>query len=241
MPTKVSLVKVMVFPVAMYGCESGTIKKAECWKLDAFELWCWRRLESPLDCKEIKPVSPKGNQSWVLLEGLMLKLKLQSFGPLMWRADSFEKTLMQGKIEGRRRGWQRMTWVDGITDSRWKWIWASSESWWWTGKPGVLHGVSESQTWLSDWTELKGDEQQGQNTDVSTFGLDALYILTSQCPRNLDMGPDLNPRSRVEILQCLPPSGQIRGWFPQLCCWPITEATSQQLIPILSCSPEGNS
>ena len=95
------------------------IKKAVCWRIGAFELWCWRRLESPLDCKEIQPVHPKGNQSWKYsLEGLMLKLKLQYSGHLMWRTDSLEKTLILGKIEGgRRRGWQRMWLLDGITDS----------------------------------------------------------------------------------------------------------------------------
>ena len=117
--TKVRLVKAMIFPVVMYGCESWTIKKAEHWRNDAFELLCWRRLlQSPLDCKEIQPVHPKGDQSWVFIGSFMLKLKLQYFGHLMWRVDSFEKTLMLGKIEGRRRrGWQRMRWLDGITDS----------------------------------------------------------------------------------------------------------------------------
>ena len=106
----------MVFPVVMYGCESWTIKKTECGRIDAFELWCWRRLESPLDCKEIQPVHPKGNQFEYSLEGLMLKL--QYFGYLMWRTDSLEKILMLGKIEGRRRrGQQRMRWLDSITDS----------------------------------------------------------------------------------------------------------------------------
>ena len=103
LPTKVHLVKAMVFPVVMYGYESQTIKKAEHQRIDAFELWCWRILLSPLDCKEIQPVHPKGDQSWVFIAGLMLKLKLQYFGHLMRRADSFEKTLMLGKIEGRRR------------------------------------------------------------------------------------------------------------------------------------------
>ena len=103
MPTKVRLVKAMVFPLVMYGCESWTIKKAEHRRIDAFELWCWRRLESPLDCKEIqlsilKEISPEYS-----LEGLMLKLKLQYFGHLMQRTDTLEKTLMLGKIEGRRR------------------------------------------------------------------------------------------------------------------------------------------
>ena len=107
LPTKVHLVKAMVFPVVMYGCQSWTIKKAERWRIDAFELWFWRRLESPLDCKEIQPVILKEISPGCSMEGLTLKLKLQSFGHLMWRADTFEKTLMLGKIEGRRRrGWQ---------------------------------------------------------------------------------------------------------------------------------------
>ena len=109
LPTKVHLVKTVVYPVVMYGCESWTMKKAEHRRIDAFELWCWRRLLSPLDCKEISPGCS--------LEGLMLKPKLQYFGYLMRKADSFEKTLMLGKIEGRRRrGRQRMRWLDGITD-----------------------------------------------------------------------------------------------------------------------------
>ena len=121
LPTKVHLVKALVFPVVMYGCESWTIKKAECWKIDAFELWCWRRLlRVPWTARRsnqsiLKEISPEYS-----LEGLMLKLKLklQYFGHLMWRADSLEKTLMLGKIEGRRRkGRQRMRWLDGITDS----------------------------------------------------------------------------------------------------------------------------
>ena len=112
-PIKVRLVKAMVFPVVMYGCESWSIKKAER-RRDAFELWCWRRLLRLLDCKEIQhKISPEYS-----LEGLMLKMKLQYFGHLMQRADSFEKTQMLGKIEGiRRRGRQRMRWLDGITDS----------------------------------------------------------------------------------------------------------------------------
>src|SRR5574340_799206 len=118
MPTKVRLVKAMVFPVVMYGCESWTIKKAELRKIDAFELWCWRRLltvswtERRSNQSILKESSPE-----YLLEGLMLKLKLQSFGHLMRRTDPFEKTLTLGKIEGRRRrGRQRMRWLDGITD-----------------------------------------------------------------------------------------------------------------------------
>ena len=119
LPTKVCLVKAMAFPVFIYGCENWTIKKAECWRIDAAELWCWRRLlRVPWTARRsnqsiLKEMSPEYS-----LEGLMLKLKLQYFGHLMWRTDSFEKTLMLGKIEGRRRrGWQRMRWLDGITDS----------------------------------------------------------------------------------------------------------------------------
>ena len=118
MSTKVCLVKAMVFPVVMYGCESWTVKKAEHQRIDAFELWCWRRLLSiPWTARRsnqsiLKEISPGCS-----LEGLMLKLKLQYFGHLMRRADSFEKALMLGKIEGRRRGQQRMRWLDGITDS----------------------------------------------------------------------------------------------------------------------------
>ena len=107
--TKVCLVKAMVFPVVMYGCESWTIKKAECRRIDAFELWCWRTLESPLDCKEIQPVHPKGDQYWILIGRTDVKLKLQYFGHLIRRTDLFEKTLMLQKIEGRRRrAWQRI-------------------------------------------------------------------------------------------------------------------------------------
>ena len=137
--TKVCLVKAMVFPVVMYGCESWTIKKAERWRIDAFELWCWRRLlrvpwtarrSNQFILKEISPVCS--------LEGLMLKLKLQYFGHLMRRSDSLEKTLKLGKIEGRRRrGRQRMRWLDGITDSM-DMVLGGSGSWWWTGRPGVL-------------------------------------------------------------------------------------------------------
>ena len=154
LPTKGHLVKAMVLPVVTYGCESWTIKKAECQRIDAFELWCWRRLlRVPWTARRsnqsiLKEISPECS-----LEGLMLKLKLQYFGHLLWRTDSLEKTLMLGKIEGRRRGWQKMRWLDGITDW-WTWLWASSGSWWWTGRPGVLQSMG-SQKVRHNWvTEL---------------------------------------------------------------------------------------
>ena len=129
LPTKVCIVKAIIFPVVVYGCESWTIKKAEHWRIDAFELWCWRRLlRVPWTARRSNQSIPKEISPEYSLEGLILKLKLQYFGHLMQRTDSFEKTLMLGKIEGgRRRGRQRMRWFDGITDSM-VWVWASSGS-----------------------------------------------------------------------------------------------------------------
>ena len=146
--TEVYLLKAMIFPVVMYGCESWTIKKAEHQRIDAFELWCWRRLlrvpwtATRSNQSILKEINPEYS-----LEGLMMKLKLQYLGHLMPRADSLKKTLMLGKIKGgRRRGWQRMRWLDGITDSG-DMVSASSGRWWWTGRPGVLQSTrSQSDT-----------------------------------------------------------------------------------------------
>ena len=118
LPIMVCLVKTMVFPVFGYWCESWAINKAECWRIDAFELWCWRRLLTPLDCKESQPVHPKGYQSWIFIG----RADAEAETPILWPPDVknwliFEKTLMLGKTEGRRRGWQRMRWLDGTTDS----------------------------------------------------------------------------------------------------------------------------
>ena len=141
----------MVFPVVMYGYESWSIKKAEHWRSDAFELWCWRRLlRVPWTARRsnqsiLKEISPGYS-----LEGLILKLKLQYFCHLIERTDSLEKTLMLGKIEGRgKRGRQRMTWLDA-SPTQWTWVWASFWSWWWTGKPGVLQSMG-SQRVGHDW------------------------------------------------------------------------------------------
>ena len=161
LPTKVHLVKAMVFPLVMYGCESWTMKKAELWRIDAFELWCWRRLLwVPWTARRSNHSTLKEISSECSLEGLMLRLKLQYFGHLMWRVDSLEKTLMLGGIGGRRRrGRQRMRWLDGITETRCTWVWVNSGRWWWTGRPGVLWFMGLQRVghdWVTELNWRKG-------------------------------------------------------------------------------------
>ena len=159
LPTKVHIAKAMVFPMVIYGCENWTIKKAEHWRIDAFELWCWRRLlRVPWTVRRsnqsiLREINPE-----FLLEGLILKLKLQYFGYLRWTANSLEKSLMLGKIDSRRRRqWQRMRWLDGITDAMDMNLWVNFRRWWGTEKPGVLQSMGLQRV-RPDWAT----EQQQQ-------------------------------------------------------------------------------
>ena len=174
--TKVCIVKAMVFPVVMYGCDSWTIKKAESWTTDAFELWCWKRL---LWCWRVPWTARRSNQSILkeinpeyLLVGLMLKLKLQYFGHLMWRTDSLAKHMILENVEGRRRGPQRVIWLDGITDSvnmslrKLREIVKDREAW-----RAAVHRVTKSRTQLSDWNWLmwKSIENYSKTSNIKKY------------------------------------------------------------------------
>ena len=163
LPKNVRLVKAVVFPVVMYGCESWSVKKAECWKIDAFELWCWRRLESPLDCKEIQPVHSKGDQSWVFIERTDAETNSNTLATSCeelthWKRLWCWEGLGAGGEGVNNRGWDG--WMASLT--RWTWVCVNSGSWWWTGRPGMLwfmgsqrvghDWVTELTDWLTDWS-----------------------------------------------------------------------------------------
>ena len=170
LPTKVHLVKAMVFPAVKYGCESWTIKEAECWRIDSFELWCWRRLlRVPWTGRRsnqyiLKEISPESS-----LEGVMLKLKLQCFGYLMQRTNLFEKTLMLGKLEGEGddRGWDG--WMASLT--QWTWVWVNSESWWWRGRPGMLQSMGSQRVGHKWATELNWKDMDDKQMNWTGLNL----------------------------------------------------------------------
>jgi len=196
-PTKVHLVKAMVFPVVMYGCESWTIKKAEHQRIDAFELWFWRRLlRVPWTSRRSNQSILKKRSPGCSLEGLMLKLKLQYFGHLMQRVDLLEKTLMLGRIGGRRRrGRQRWDgWMASPT--LWTWVWVNSGSWWWTGRPGVLWFMGSQRAGHNWATELN---KRTSKINVVSLGKYALDLIMHWNDRK-ELGINLLARKLTQIL-----------------------------------------
>ena len=240
LPTKVHLVKVMVFPIVTYGYEIWTIKKAERWRIDAFELWCWRRiLRVPWTARRsnqsiLKEISPECS-----LEGLMLKLKLQYFGHLLRRTNSFEKTLMLGNIEGmRRRGWQRMRWLDGITSAMdmslsrlWELV-MDREAW-----PATVHGVTKSQSRLRDWIEL---------TELNykhPFFLIRVFYVALQCLDSPE--PYHSPFSRTSSPFCVGLSTPVvftatQGWMTPPLVLPALNPLLHLRSPVLVLSSHGH-
>ena len=232
LPTKVRLVKAMVFPVVMYGCESWTVKKTECRRIDVFELWCWRRLlRVPWTARRsnqsiLKEINPQYS-----LEGVMLKLKLQYFGHLLWRTDSLEKTLMLGKIEGeRRRGRQMMRWLDGMANAmdvslnRLQGLVIDREA-----RHAAFHGVANSQTRLCDWTELT---EKGFGRHVNSWNQPFQWIQPlpnsgwrgkNSC-RNISVFNSCLPVLKVTCRGPLPPDGllHLSAWG----AWPVIRLCS---------------
>ena len=218
--TNVCLVKAMVFPVVMFGCEIWTVKKAECWRIDAFELWCWRRLlRVPWTARRSNQSILKEISPGISLDRLMLKLKLQYFGHLMRRVDSLEKTLMLGGIGGRRRrddrGWDG--WMASLT--RWTWVWVNSGSWWWTGRPGVLRFMGSQRVGHDCVTELNWTELKRALRDLAYFP----SILWRHSKRVLAMQQKVNQTTGQLALWSWP------SWSPELgeinfCCLQATQS-----------------